>query len=513
MSSALWWSVGRRRVLLTASTHTRCLSSVAARVDTLTPPASVNSIATSGTDIGKAGAAIRQVGSTRRVFLLDPHLTPTEIEGLAHRIRVLTKNGAINSVLIATSEDDDSDAIPTSARDVERETFYEVDLGYSEAHSGQHVWHVAGGYCPRTLYQQGLYQDEAQIQALLEGVQQLALATRGNEQTTKVPVITIPHGLVNDAGYALCMGSYVLATPDTCFSILNPSRGLSLDPIGLSYVLPRLGWEHGLPSADYPGVGFLLACTGYQATASDLMETGLATHYMDSLATLGTLERSLGAMLPWNQQTIVKPKPHFFGQAASKIDANASFRNVSVAELITAATTYQAAGGDLLVAPQYTARGEGDPSLELDPIPFHQDRESHLVNMAATFHNIFSRQQSLTSIMERLYEIGNRKAQDDEEQEGIALAQDLYTRLQRQSPLALRAVHRLLQLGAKQGETLESCMEREKRVQTKLLRMSDYHAWAEHALSHPEGQEPPFEGWKHKSPKDVTQEEVDELLS
>ena len=60
-------------------------------------------------DIGSAGVALRPMGNSRRVFLLDPHLEAEEFEGLAHRIRALSKNEGINSVLIATDDKDDAD--------------------------------------------------------------------------------------------------------------------------------------------------------------------------------------------------------------------------------------------------------------------------------------------------------------------------------------------------------------------------------------------------------------------
>ena len=37
---------------------------------------------------------------------------------------------------------------------------------------------------------------------------------------SKVPIISLPHGLVTDGGYALLLGSYVLATHSTLYRIL-----------------------------------------------------------------------------------------------------------------------------------------------------------------------------------------------------------------------------------------------------------------------------------------------------
>ena len=162
----------------------------------------------------------------------------------------------------------------------------------------------------------------------MDGMQNLALATRGDVSSTRIPIITLPHGLVNDGGYALCMGSYMLASPDTCFAILNPSRGLAFDPIGLSFILPRLGQEFEQPVVQYPGAGMILALTGMHANAEDMMETGLATNYIESVSTLGTLERTLGNLLPWNQQAILKEPPRNHGAPRPKEDVNAAYRNV-----------------------------------------------------------------------------------------------------------------------------------------------------------------------------------------
>ena len=133
------------------------------------PPKSIYSIKTKGFDMKNAGAAVRQVGTTRRVFLLDPYLTTNEIEGLAYRLRVMSKNQGINSVLIATDDDDDVEfsAIPSSARESEQLYVPVVDmpeLGSNAVKDDCHIWHVAGGYNPRDLFQSGDYKDPSAIQ-------------------------------------------------------------------------------------------------------------------------------------------------------------------------------------------------------------------------------------------------------------------------------------------------------------------------------------------------------------
>ena len=482
------------------------------------PPSSIYTIQTKGLDMEHAGAALRQVGCTRRIFLLGPYLTTEEIEGLAYRLRVMSKNQGISSVLIATDDDDDIEysALASSARESEVLYVPVVDmpeLGSSAVKDDRHIWHVSGGYNPRDMFQSGRYKDPVAVQTLLDGLQNLALATRGDSGSTRIPIITLPHGLVTDGGYALCMGSYMLASPDTCFAVLNPSRGLAFDPIGLSFILPRLGMEFNQPAANFPGAGMILALTGMHASAEDMMETGLATNYIDSVSTLGTLERTLGDLLPWNQQGLKKKPRRNHGEPEPKEDVNAAYRNVGVAGVINAFTSYQAAGGEMWGQEKENYMPGEDPSLELDPIPWQDYRQSDLVDFAATFDNIFRQEKTLVGILERFREIASRKTNDREEQEGIDVAKDFLRRIQRRSPLALTAVHRLMQLGSREGETLESCMEREKRVQAKLFGSGDFEAWGNHALTYKQSQEPPFADWKHKSVVDVTSDEVEELLS
>jgi enoyl-CoA hydratase/carnithine racemase len=527
MSGCLRVSLRRRLLSTRAAPASVAIARNAAQVQDIPldstppkPPKSVYSIPVKAADsIQDAGAVIRQVGTSRRVFLLKPYLTPTEIEGLAYRIRTLTRNEGLSSVLIATNDEDDLQrgALPASARDFDLD--HDVDVVDYKFPNLEQVWFVSGGYDPLEVYKTRMYKDPDAVNQLLSSVQQLAMATRGHTQDTRVPVITIPHGLISDAGYALCMGSYAIATPQTCFRIQNPSRGLSFDPVGFSYILPRLGWELDLPVSDYPGAGLLLALASLEANAEDMVETGLATHYMDSVNTLGYLERALAETVPWNQQGILKKPKRYYGHNEQKEDVNAPYRNVQVAELMHACTTYHASGLDVLrrqrkVDEEYENLFEqnDDPSLDLDPVPWREDRESDLVNYAATFEQIFKNENSVYGLLERFREIAARRTENEEEQEGIDLAADIVQRMERQSPLALRVVFRLMQLGSKQMETLESCMEREKLVQTRMMTMPDFVNWAEHCMKYKDSDTPPFTGWKHTSVKEITRDEVDEIM-
>jgi hypothetical protein len=67
-------------------------------------------------------------------------------------------------------------------------------------------------------------------------------------------------------------------------------------------------------------------------------------------------------------------------------------------------------------------------------------------------------------------------------------------------------------MGGDDGETMESCMTREKKVQAILFGMKDFKNWAEHASSDDDNKET-FTGWRHKSIADVTSDEVAELMA
>ena len=117
-------------------------------------------------------------------------------------------------------------------------------------------------------------------------------------------------------------------------------------------------------------------------------------------------------------------------------------------------------------------------------------------------------------MLERFREVGSRTTEDPEEQEGIDVAKQFVENVERQSPLALRVVHKLLALGTGRKATIENCMERERNSQLKLLQGEDFHSWAQHVNKYggDETKAPRFTGWKHDSIAAVTADEVDEIL-
>lgn len=482
------------------------------------------------------GAAIRQVGCTRRIFLLDPNgqLSSEEMEGLAYRIKMLSKNTSLNSIMCTSNlektENAVNPAIPTSVLQLEREAIVEAPNELFERPTReQDLPTVASGYDHRLL--QSLSGQEKR--KTLIALRNLALAVKGNVNNpqantkgkngngngggnvdeSKIPFISAPSGITTDGGYALSMGSYVLATPDSRFQIMNPMRGLSLDPIGLSYILPRLGWEFQQQSALYP-VGMVLGLTGFVADASDMVETGLATNFVDSATKLGSLERALANLTPYEHQKLIKEPTKKYGQTddarSRNRDINAKHRNVAVSGLLSTISNYDAMGQDMYDSKLMAGIGaDEDPTLVLDAdkLDIFGDRVSMLVNIAGTFQEVFEKQDSVEGIMEKMREYASASAKTDEEIEFVHVAKDLLYGMESQSPLALCATHELLKLGKGRQETLSSCMGREMRVQLKLLEKDDFNDWAKSGMEAGE-----FKDWNHKSVKDVTKDEIEELL-
>lgn len=426
--------------------------------------------------------------------------------------------------------------------------------------------YVSSGYDAHQIYKMGMHADASRLDAeLLVPLISLSKSVRGsydesiNHSESKVPVITMPHGLVTDAGYSLLLGSYVLATHSTSFQILNPLRGLSFDPVGLSYLLPRVGWEFGQPSAEYSSaIASILALTGYEANAEDMVSTGLATHYIGGPFKLNLLERALSELNSFEYQSLVAPPKRLYGRKLDEVDGiipgegvgvgagmgsdvNAQFKNVAVANLIQHVSEYDAAGAD-----EYGVHlrddlddetglflKDADPSVTLpeERIQLYGELVSELVNSAATFRDAFA-EPTVEGIMERLREIAATKGEFEgklgyEEDVMVAeQAQSFVVNMEQRSPLALCVTNQLLRKGMDDDETLESCMERERVSQLRLFTKEngDYVRWAESGsgvglveMTHGNSslirkREDMYSGWKHASVKDVTNDEIQEIV-
>mmetsp|Transcript_33980 Transcript_33980/g.71467 ORF Transcript_33980/g.71467 Transcript_33980/m.71467 type:complete len:428 (-) Transcript_33980:7-1290(-) len=327
------------------------------------------------------GAVVRPIGTSRRVFLLNPSLTPTEIDGLAYRIRTLASGTGIAAVVVANPLEDQecngdmtenttclTSFVEDGGVDTRIKHYRTAGGPYGNKQSnviksllhenfgdGLGVPHVSSGYDAGQIYDMGMQDDAARLEReLLAPLTSLSKAVRGSYDVTidssasKVPLLSLPHGLVTDAGYALLMGSYVLATHSTSFRILNPLRGLAFDPIGLSYLLPRMGWEFAQPSREHSiACAFILALTGYEANAEDMVATGLATHYVGGPYKLNMLERALSNLNSYeNQPLYPAPKKLYGRENERKIDRNDEYRNVAVGNVVQYVSEYDAAGAN-----------------------------------------------------------------------------------------------------------------------------------------------------------------------
>ena len=503
-------------------------------------------------DASLANASMRSMGNSRRVFLLDPYLEAEDLEGLAHRIRALSKSEGINSLLIATDDQVDygNNGSDTKGKFADNNCLpryltqrKEVNLsgvGFDVDPAPDHTWYVSGGYDPVKVNTD----DSNHIDYLLGSLRKVAVAVQGFGAETKIPIISMPHGAVTDGGYALCMGSYVLATEESSVAILNPSRGLSFDPIGYSYILPRLGWEYDQESKEYSGCGMIMALAGYEANASDMIETGLATHLIGNSGILPILEEELATLPPWDQQGLVRKPRQLYGQDRSVNnqnrhqqqqnylqqqlqsqrptpnqfhDANGKFRNRSVAHLIAQISDVSADASNDFPFDFTSIYEDGcdDASLDTDHVPWDEGFfSSPLVDMAAELDDVFKEENSLEGLIERLKEVAARSV-ESEDLSTPGLAKQLVNRMEQQSPLSLRVVYQLMKMGRERTATMENCMAREGKAQRKLMKKTDFRNWLAHVkkFGGDASPTPPFRGWQHSDVKEVTAEEVDQILS
>jgi len=222
-------------------------------------------------------------------------------------------------------------------------------------------------------------------------------------------------------------------------------------------------------------------------------------------------------------------------------DVNEPFRNVAVANVIQHLSEYDAAGaneyGAYLKEDLDDESGlflkDKDPSLTMqeERIQMYGELVSELVSWGATFEDAFA-EPSVEGKMERLREIAASKAEYEgkpgceEDVEVAEQAQSLVDKMEQRSPLALCVMNELLQKGLDENETLKSCMEREKTSQICLFSKEDgdYKRWAESGkgvglveMNHGtssliKDKEDSFSGWKHASVKEVTKDEINEIV-
>lgn len=213
----------------------------------------------------------------RRVMVQRSYLTADECHGLADRLRVLGTNGAISSVFISRGTGKLSAVHAIDPQERERRMLDPINphkiqddlkgIDYAKLSPNKDDQHFA-----------------------LTGLQAL---TKACYTMKKAPVVTLFDGQVENGGFGMAMGRYVMVTDQTRFQINTAQRGLSLDPIGYSFVLNRLGKDYRKLSCSTMAMANAVALCGMQLNGSDMLAAGLATHY----ATEG---QSLHSLLEYN---------------------------------------------------------------------------------------------------------------------------------------------------------------------------------------------------------------------
>lgn len=479
-------------------------------------PPSIAAVASGIEDTEGKNVYIRQIGCTRRVFLLDPYLSAEEMDGLAYRLEALSKNEHINSILMAYDRDSSDSTLPSTL--LGRDNPILVDPGFPPFID--QTYHIASGYNPRDLLTKNEKGEQVVNRELvnntLSALQKLSKAIQGDSKETKIPFISMVHGGLQNGGFVWLQGAYAIATPETCLQFTGPSMGLSaFDPVGLSYTLPRMGKEFNQPSKPYaPAMSVLLSILGYQAQGWDLVATGLATNYIDDNPNgLDIFEQELAELPPWNQQGLLKRPVMNYGYNPDDLpDINAPYRNVSVADAVQCFASTRANNSSVWSGSQEIYRTDKEVSLDPDCLyleempPVHSD----LVDIAAAFSEVLHPSKSLVEIRERLKEIASL-TKNEENERGVEIAKELVRRLEAASPLALLATHRLLQMGADTDTgraSRDQCMQREAIVQRNLFLGSDFRKWAEYGKDIET-----FTAWKHSSLDQVTKDEVEALFN
>ncbi|CAD2217070.1 Enoyl-CoA hydratase/isomerase, putative [Angomonas deanei] len=106
--------------------------------------------------------------------------------------------------------------------------------------------------------------------------------------------VSLWNGYVFGGGAGLSMhGQYRVACPNTLFAMPEASLGFFPD-VASAYFLPRLERKSEYHTGDgVPGLGLYLGLMGARVKGSDLVHAGIATHFVDSVATLRKLQETL----------------------------------------------------------------------------------------------------------------------------------------------------------------------------------------------------------------------------
>eukprot|EP00892_Ulva_mutabilis_P009292 jgi/Ulvmu1/6735/UM030_0070.1 len=148
------------------------------------------------------------------------------------------------------------------------------------------------------------------------------LISRLASSSPSIIQVALMDGIVMGGGAGLCMpGPFRVATERTIFSM--PECGIGLFPdVGASYFLQRLP----------PGLGLLLALSGFRLKGPELLWAGLATHFIHS------------HKLPELEAALASPAGHSAARSApaSRAGAQASDDHVDLPKLNILLNSFQA---------------------------------------------------------------------------------------------------------------------------------------------------------------------------
>lgn len=224
----------------------------------------------------------------------------------------------------------------------------------------------------------------------------------------ETPIATIQNGVMMGAGATIGIhGNYALVTPGAAFATPEVSYGY----------LPDCGntFNLSLIDAKYPGAGTFIGITGSIIRSTDLLCTGLGTHYISSTGAAVEIIKLFQELNP------------------NKLTEEVVDRTV-----------------------RYVVEDNRRP------LSFSQDCYA----MKKAFHGI----KTFDELMNNLH---NMASDSYEDRECRIFARKTLTKFSQMSPTALKVTHRAMVLA--QGKDMQACMRNEYRAAVRLMNRSpDY---------------------------------------
>eukprot|EP00586_Coscinodiscus_wailesii_P021914 CAMPEP_0172496894 /NCGR_PEP_ID=MMETSP1066-20121228/94667_1 /TAXON_ID=671091 /ORGANISM="Coscinodiscus wailesii, Strain CCMP2513" /LENGTH=470 /DNA_ID=CAMNT_0013269433 /DNA_START=66 /DNA_END=1478 /DNA_ORIENTATION=+ len=430
-------------------------------------------------DSPRPNAVVCPAGTCHSAYLFEPHLAPDETSGLSHRLQIMSRNKSLSSVLISFAEKYYVD---------NNEGTYTPRSSYANSKEAQFS-RMSAALSPEPPHQLSFEgyrhpippEDRART---LDALSNLALCT--HDPRTKIPVVfAAGNATISDGGYALSLCShYTVCSASATYRVTNPRRGLSFDPIGLSFVLTRLGVDDDddVLSDLSLAMGRMVSLGGYEMSGTEMVGVGMGTHLVyppgDGDEMVNLLEYELGNLTSFESQVFLE-RPRVTQAEATYRKQNAIWDD------------------DDLVNQKYKNQTVHELLRDMTDGVSSKVGEVDIVTIAAMLKDTLER-ESLEGVIE-----GFKELQDNDNRLG-RLAKDFLTKFEERSPLALAAVDKLLMKANDNSESLESCAAREKTVLMNLIKGKDYKNWVANGLEKVE--------WTHQSINEVSSDEIDELF-